>query len=295
MKIINFIVPSECYGNILYSLINPILSYLPNYTISKECIDNAINVHFFREEGYKKNVGLAKSKTINVFEAHGLACKNWHNSRHVQPFSCVFVSGQSLVDKYKKQGLTNTEVFITGYTKLDPIFNGTYIKQKYDKPVVLFAPTHKTIEDVSLQDRFDSCLQKIEKEYVLICSQHPVYSESHNPTLQALCDADVVISDTSSLVYEAWSLGKHVIFADWLIKDGVIKYFPNSFESQIYCNNIGLHLENDSLLMNNIEYALNHPIQQNVIDFIDGIFSPELRGHSGKKHAEKLIELANRR
>jgi len=38
------------------------------------------------------------------------------------------------------------------------------------------------------------------------------------PTMQPLVDADVVIADAGSTIYEAWALGKPVIFPDWLGK-----------------------------------------------------------------------------
>lgn len=106
--------------------------------------------------------------------------------------------------------------------------------------------------------------------------------------MQALVDADVVISDAGSLVYEAWALGKPVVFPDWLVKEGVFKHFPGSFEEQIYREKIGYHVETPEQLGPMVERALMSGITEREKKFIDGIFPPELRGRSGEVTANLL-------
>jgi hypothetical protein len=93
---VNFIMKTtgEFYKNVLNSMIDPILFYLKNYSISNDCIENAINIHFFNEQKYyyeKLNI-----KGINVFMSHGIADKNWRNYERVKFFDYVCVSGKVL-------------------------------------------------------------------------------------------------------------------------------------------------------------------------------------------------------
>jgi CDP-glycerol glycerophosphotransferase (TagB/SpsB family) len=292
MKKINFIVPSEYYSKILYSLIDPILPYLPedSYQCTQQYDENCLNVSFFIEN-------LPHSPNV-VFYSHGLADKNWREGKHVKDYDYIFISGVSWREKLMEQGVDRYKLFTVGYTKLDPIFQGkiTSDKSKYDpnKKIILYAPTHGALPLVSLQNRFDMYLPQLRELYTVIESTHPTISQSHNPTMQMFCDCDLVLSDCGSIIYEAWSIGKQIVFPDWLVADGIYRRFPNSFEDKIYKQQLGLHAGNMTDLINCIEYGLNNLLSEEVVAFIDGIFPQNLRGNSGKVTADKLIELANR-
>jgi hypothetical protein len=105
--------------------------------------------------------------------------------------------------------------------------------------------------------------------------------------------ADVVISDCSSTLYEAMALGIPVVFPDWLVRDPIFKYFPNSFEDMLYRKQIGYHANNIEELWELIRKAKKDGLNTKAQKFIDSIMPPYLRGNSGKVTADILIQLSN--
>jgi hypothetical protein len=281
MKRINFYVPSSGpYKSILDALIGPIQEYLPDFSAEKRVMPESINVGFFLVD-----------KGCQVFIPHGIADKNYRNADKVKDFDYVFVSGPAWVDKLVRQGFPQSKILVGGYTKLDPIFQGKYKAAPRDKPRVLYAPTHGAIEEISLQGRFDNELKKLREFYDVIEAPHPAISKG-NVTMQVLVDADVVISDAGSLVYEAWTLNKPVVFPSWLLKKGVMKCFPGSFEDQIYWEEIGYHAWSSTNLLDCVKRAYLGGIDSKAGEFIEGVFPKTLRGNSGEETANLLRRVA---
>lgn len=279
------------YGNVLRSMIDPIKKHLPDCSESRYCTDG-INVHFFREK--KSYFDKFELKGKNVFISHGIADKNWRNAEFMDRFDYVFVSGPMWVDKLVKQGLSKDSIFIVGYTKLDPIFQGDYQKANDNKKRILWGPTHNlrgwTSRNASSHPFLEPFLKQISSEYEIVTAPHPANAKG-NITMQSLVNSDVVISDCSSVIYEAWALGKPVVFPDWLVKNDVIRLYPNSLEEQIYQEGIGYHVKEPEQLNAVIERALSEGITKREVEFIDGIFPPELRGKSGKATADVLEKI----
>lgn len=283
------------YKNVLRSMIDPILPHLAEageeYAESRDCIDNAVNIHFFRENNiYRKHLNF--NRGINVFISHGIADKCWRDANFVSFFDYVCVSGPLWVEKLTKQGLPKKKILVTGYTKLDPIFQGKYKRTPGSKKRVLWGPTHNlsgwTSKNGSTYPGLEPLLKKeFPPELEVIVSPHPANNDD-NPTMQGLVDCDAVISDISSIVYEAWILGKPVIFPDWLVRDRVYSMYPRSFEEKIYREKIGLHANNMKELVKLCLRAVNQYIDVPTKQFIDKILPLELRGCSGKVTADIL-------
>jgi CDP-glycerol glycerophosphotransferase (TagB/SpsB family) len=296
MKPINFVMSNTgaFYLGVVRSLIDPIEKYLPEFYETNDCMKNAINVHFFLEpRNYFKKINVTGT---NVFISHGIADKNWRNASKVKVFDYVCVSGPSWVNKMIRQGLDKSKILVVGYTKLDPIFQGEIVKESSDKPVVLYAPTHNLPgwtgrKGASAYPNFMQLLENMPKEFKTITSLHPANSKGV-VTLQGLANADVVISDCSSIIYEAWSLGKPVVFPDWIVKDYIQKTYNNSFEDYIYKNKIGYHATNMEDLCELVKLAYKKGIDKTTQDFIEDIFPQKLRGKSGKESASMLLKLA---
>jgi CDP-glycerol glycerophosphotransferase (TagB/SpsB family) len=276
---INFVYqPGAPYSSVLDAIIDPILEHLPTGSKSSKGKPDALNVRFFVE-----------SEREGVFIPHGIADKNYRNADKLVGFDYVSVSGPAWVDKLTGQGFPREKIFIGGYSKLDPAFQGKFRRRfSSGRPTVLHAPTHGAIEKVSIHGHFNGELEALSEHYEVICSTHPTHSG--NVTMQAMVDADVVIVDSGSLLYEAWALGKPVVFPDWLVKEGVLQYFPGSFEEQIYREGIGYHADTFKTMLKAIERALQEGIDDKAKVFIDGIFPPELRGRSGEVTAKFLKE-----
>lgn len=279
---INFcMAPGGPYRSICESITDPIREHLPDSVIYPTEQSGATNVGFF----------VTQTK-CQAFIPHGIADKNYRNADKVKTFEHIFVSGPAWVDKLVKQGVPRDKILVGGYTKLDPIFQGKYEQTRRTFGVILYAPTHGAIPEISLAGRFEQYLPQLEKYYTVIHSPHPAQVTGQKSegqvTMQALVDADIVITDAGSLVYEAWALGKPVVFPSWLTKEGVCRYFPGSFEEQIYREEIGYHAKDYDGMMRCVKQAALLGMDDRTTDFIEQIFPTELRGRSGEVTADLL-------
>jgi UDP-N-acetylglucosamine 2-epimerase len=290
MKSINFVRIGGLYGEIIDTFVNPIIPFLPELQVSRDCLDDAINITFFVE------TNLYHPSGTTILMSHGIADKGWRNGNRVSKFNYVFVSGKKWLDKMLREGIPGERILVNGYTKLDPIFQGKIKKTPSDKKRILWAPTHnttlKTTGTACSYPALESFFKRIPKEFEVLVSLHPANKSGKSPTLQLLADADIVVADSGSTLYEAWALGKQVVFPDWLIKNRIMQ--THTFEREIFANNIGLHANNEKELMKLIEYGLEAPLSKETKEFIDGIFDPELRGKSGERTAELLKQVASR-
>lgn len=288
-KIINFVVKNNLYLNIIKSIIDPILMHLPESIVSYEPIVDAINIDLLRKFNYTGT---------SVIMSHGIADKRWRNGQKVKKYDYICVSGPLWEKKMISEGIPNKKILTVGYSKLDPIFQGNISKTFNSKKQILWAPTHNiknwTIADVSSYPEFSDCLPKLPNDFDINTSLHPGNKANRKPILQELVDADVIISDCSSIMYEAWALDKPVIFPDWLVKDKIIKQYPRSFEEKIYNEEIGYHAKDMNDLINLIYVCLEKGIDEKAQELIEGIFPKKLRGKSGYVTAQKFKELAEK-
>jgi len=278
---INFVIPNinTRYYNIIMDFINPIIKWLnkDKFIISEDQREDCLNVIFFTE---------IEPKYKSVFISHGLADKLWRNYNSVKNFTFIFVSGTLWKEKYINQGFSADKIFINGYTKLDDIFS----KPKITSNKILFAPTHSPNSPVSLYTKIEKYLKDYDN---IIYSIHPANKENSLTTKNEYLKTKIVIADSGSTIYEAWSLGIPVIFCDWLILKNIYMCFPNSFEQYIYQNQLGYHAKN----VEELHYFLHNldklVITEEVNKFIEKIFPTYLRGKSGKLTAFYLDQLSS--
>lgn len=282
---INFVREVTAYVNVLDSLIDPIRQHLPESTVTpRQGVRGALNFCMF----IRSNAPMPR-----VLMSHGVADKNYISKEKADRFNYLFVPGPAYKKKHIKIGTPAEKIFVVGWPKLDPIFNGKYKRTESDKLRILYAPTHNAIQAVSSFPAFNEYLDKFPADMEIINSPHPARKDDRMPTLQALVDADVVIADAGSTIYEAWALGKPVIFPDWLVRDGVLRKFENTFEAKCYEDNLGYHAKSFKHLLELIPEAVSKGIDERAIDFAQDLFPTSLKGNSGKVIAEILRRLAN--
>lgn len=292
---VNFIVRGpnpSFYYNIMRSIVDPIRLYLPESVLTEMSQEDAVNVHFFHEEKYRAIVPIDRG--INVFMSHGIADKGWRDGPAMIPFDYVCVSGPLWKSKLINSGVTAGRIFEIGFPKLDPVFQGLVRKEAQAdmRKTVLYAPTHaKAHANCSSYPAFLELLKCFPEDFKIVSSLHPVHKKDQMPTFQELVDADLVISDCSSLLYEAWSLDKPVVFPDWLVKDGIIQRWPNSFAAHIYKEGIGYHAVNFDHLLELVYLGLSKGIDSKAAYFIEEYFPAILRGRSGRMCAALLQNL----
>ena len=224
---------------------------------------------------------------------HGMSDKGYHEAERLKTIRHLLYSGPLWKDKLVKQGIFTERIHIVGCPRLDPIFQGKIKRLQGGKARVLWCPTHDAIEEISSYPEFGKQLTGLSGKYEAISSVHPAREDGGKTSLELLVQADVVLSDTSSLIYEALAIGKPVVLLDWLVKDGVFGKIPGTFEEMIYRDGLCYHAASFEELPEVIDTALKNGIDKRTQEFIDGIFSPELRGNSGKMAAETLRRVAN--
>lgn len=108
-----------------------------------------------------------------------------------------------------------------------------------------------------------------------------------------IVDTDVVLSDCSTVLYEAAIIEKPVILLDWMVKDAILFNLPNTLEAYIYRNDICYHAKSSEELPELIDRALENGVRPHTREFMERLLPTELRGFSGKRTAEILQEVAN--
>jgi hypothetical protein len=199
----------------------------------------------------------------DVLMSHGVADKSYYwmknpetNERYVNNLEHLLVPGEWLKNrliKSKHITLKPEQIHVVGWPRLDALLQKQAEYNKGDvpfserRPRVLWAPTHDkrkrgpNQETSSTYPDFEKHIPELEEVADVKVSLHPRNRKTKKPTGDELLWADYVISDFGTMVYEAWALGKAVIFPRWILRDTVEEYLKHSAEAHIHKNKIGLH------------------------------------------------------
>ena len=290
----------KAYEHAVKALADPIIKHLDKNDVGY--VDRplkGLNCRFFNSTRIKEH-GKCPVGPHDIFFSHGIGDKNYWIGKHIKDFNYAFVPGEAWRDRMIKTGYKG-KIYITGYTKLDPLINGEIKENKKDKPYVVWMPTHGYHHKYKGRSSYPQCMKLIEEIpdiYYKNVAMHPTSKlnnkKKHTPTMQDLIDCDVVIADAGSTLYEAWILGKPVIFPDWICKNDVLGHFkkdPDNFEYKIYNENIGYHAKDMDHLISLIDKALSDGMQDREKEFINYIYPEKLRGKAGETAAKYLNEL----
>ena len=129
-----------------------------------------------------------------------------------------------------------------------------------------------------------------EKHFDFAMSLHPRNRKEKQPTQHGLLDCDYVISDFGTIVYEAWALGKPVIFPHWLIGDRIKQYQGKSAEAHIFHERLGMHADSPQQV---IDFVMDGAgIDARTTAFMDNYLEPAYAGRSGERVASLLQSLS---
>jgi len=288
------------------ALANPVIKHLDNaqfYNIPLPGPNGkGLNMRYFNSARINQQ-GKCQVGPHDIFISHGIGDKNYWIAEKIKDFKFAFCPGPTWKNRMLNTGYKG-EIFITGYPKLDPIFQNQIKRTKRKKPYIAWLPTHgysSKNRGRSSYPFFNEYIKKIPTSlYEIGNGMHPTTKLHSNrkqlPTMQELADADVVIADAGSTVYEAWSLGIPVIFPDWICKESVLNHFKHdkkNLEYMIYSKQIGYHANDIKQLIDLIEVALNKGMKDEEKEFINGVFPKSLRGNSGKETAKAIKEIGS--
>lgn len=304
MSTINFLhKETGNYGAVERSIFDPISDELSKrgYECTYEYSKNPKGLNF----------GLFFGRGSEVFMSHGVADKNYLFRKDddvdlaINNLKALFVPGPWLKRKilaHPDVTLTQDKIYCVGWPRLDALLAA---QKKYDaesktlngKLKVLWAPTHdarkhdKNQKSTSSYPEFESYVAKLNEEVDVVTSLHPRNRKNKKPTGNEFLDADVVIADFGTTVYEAWALGKPVIFPYWLVGEGVQKYRPGSAEAYIFEHKIGFHPNSfDEML--SLFQGKSLEVGNDVSSFMEDYLPSKFLGVSSKTCANQLISLS---
>ncbi|CAM5217395.1 CDP-glycerol glycerophosphotransferase family protein [Alishewanella longhuensis] len=257
------------------------------------------------------NFSLFVRSDADVLMSHGAADKNYHwklksdktyYNHHTQR-KHLLVPGQLLVDRIHKSdklsAFTNQNVHSVGWPRLDMLLE---LQQQHNaskkitgKTKVLWAPTHDYNKKGSSQvvissfPEFEPFFEQLAADYDVSVSLHPRNRKDKTPTYQKLIEADVVISDLGTMVWEAWALGKTLIFPDWILKERMLKHKKHSAEWRIFAEGFGLHATDIDHMKALIAEA--PAMDERTKNFFEYYLDPQYLGSSGKRIADLLLAL----
>lgn len=314
----NFILllhPKKSKNKIVHKKINFNYNNSANYILVQKQLSEFIQLHLKKvtyqishQYNYQcLNFTWFIRDKADVFMSHGVADKNyvWTKNKltgtyFINNFKVVLVPGRWMKQRMiesKVIKLNPDNIIPVGWPRIDAlrILQKEYFKASpNDKITLLWAPTHNfenstTQNSTSSYPEFVTYAKKLEKTYNVLYSLHPRNRTNKEPTMDKLLKADVVISDFGTMVYEAWALGKPVIFPRWILKDRIIKYLNGSAEAYIFKNRIGYHPDSYEEML---EIINSGPVvDRKVHDFMDEYLDNYRGGNSAKKIADTLISL----
>jgi hypothetical protein len=256
------------------------------------------------------NFSLFIRTPSDVLMSHGVADKNYlwssdgQGRRLANQRSHVLVPGEWLKRRLlesKPIKLGPEQIHVVGWPRLDELIDQVPTRSKRlfgeAKPRVLWAPTHnkrkrgETGRSTSSFPDFENYLRTLSRFAWVDVSVHPRNRTDHTPTGASMPRADIVIADFGTTVYEAWALGKPVIFPRWLLADRIAEFMPGSAESYIFAERIGYHPDSFDEL---VDIVRSDPVvTPDVTSFMDDYLEPTWFGRSGARIAQVLTDLAN--
>jgi len=290
-----------------------------NYAGIQQQILDAITRHLAPSE-FSTTVGKSVPGSLNfslfirlpadVVMSHGVADKNYFLRRDVNGerisnrLAHLLVPGEWLkrrLLKRKDLEIDADRIHVVGWPRLDILLatqqEMPVVPRSHDaRPKVLWAPTHdfaRRGEENLSNSSYPELLEFVpmfEKHFDLAISLHPRNRRNKQPTQYSLLDCDYVISDFGTIVYEAWALGKPVIFPHWLIGDRIKRHLGESAEAFIFHKRLGLHADSPQQV---IDFVMDGAgIDRRTNAALDKFLAPAYAGRSGERVAALLQSLS---
>lgn len=276
---------------------------LPNWTSSssiRRILKGSVNVTFFI---YRRS---------HVMMSHGLGDKNYllrpnpEGDLEINKYRFVCVPGEWTRRKLLALPgleLRPDQIRVVGWPRIDRLKKhvltdskgtGSDASGQRAKPKLLWAPTLADRAEGPPLSSYPGLLpyeERLNDIFDYRVSLHPSLRKNGTPTFEALLEADVVVADSGTLVYEAWALNKPVIFPSWLTGPGNREKNLGSAENYVYRHGIGMHAQSFDELVD-MALAARAP-GSDVNDFMRDYLSPEAAGKSYELLAGIVAEVAD--
>lgn len=166
-----------------------------------------------------------------------------------------FMPSEEIANAYKTVFIINKPIKITGFPQLDNIYNKR-INKIFNKknPSIIYVPTgswKKELNSEKIVDNID--FKKLGYQYKKL--GHP--SQEDNNSTNYLYDADIIISDYSSIGLHAIACNIPTILVDnedWNTKN------PDNNSISVQCREASIRVVNEIQLIEGIKTYVNNPI-----------------------------------
>lgn len=299
MKKINFNLDNtKNYADVQQQIVDELSIYLPQSSTREinTVVEGAVNVSLFIRQAADVYIGH------NLSDKNYLRSKNEQNKYAINQFQRVLVQGNWMKRKLlanKAIKLSADKIIAVGSPRVDYLrkIQASIVPKSPNQPItVLWAPTHDSwkAKDGSVMCAYPALeneLLALKATYDLKIVPHPRNRKNKAALTTELINADVVISDYSSIIYEAWALGKPVIFPRWILGDKIIAKAPDSAEAYIFANDIGYHPTS----FKQLELLLQSPLElsDDVHDFMSDYLANYYEGSAAELTSREIIWLAN--
>lgn len=245
----------------------------------------------------------------DVVMSHGVADKNYlwtrdsDGGRLANRHQHLLVPGRWLQRRLLKSptvNLPDENIHLVGWPRLDTLITQVPAPSRSPlgrgKPRVLWAPTHnkrkrgETGRSTSSFPQFENYLLALAKYAEVDVSVHPRNRTDPTPTGASLPESDIVVADFGTTVYEAWALGKPVIFPRWLLADRISEHMPSTAEAYIFEHRIGYHPDSFDEMVDILRAG--PVITHEVREFLDDYLEPAYLGRSSARVAAVLLQIA---
>lgn len=275
------------------------------WTVGREPVDNAINLY-----GASRSVFTYRpARETAVLMSHGIASKGIR-ARLCHDFHYALAPSLAHRDEMTRTGYPKWRAPIVGYTKLDWLLNPKLRRTltaptRDDRIRVLYAPTHggggeqftdpntPTESKATLRTtwwRRDEILTQLDPDvFDVVECWHPRYTPGNKATLEQYLNADVVIADGGSTLWEALALRIPVITPEWLLDEGLRR--ARNLEGVYYRSGDGYRATTPTELPVIVEHAAKQGHTRNLDQWADTACPPELRGHSAQAHADWIEQI----
>ena len=266
-----------------FELCSEVLQKLPGTYIQAETEDERasliksleLDIFICGWSRYDLNKFVNKTTLVGMIY-HGIGIKPSYWLDNHERLDFRLVEGEYRIDQLKKNNI-NTELHLTGFIKIDPLFNANgidieEISKKFEldpkKKTILFAPTFypSSIEPLGMKigeyskgynllikphlftfylDKFADVnlrpqmklLRKLSKKFQHV---HLIPPECYN-IIPFYKISDVLVTDASSTIYEMLALGKPVIVNRFF----KLKLSHQLFRKRLYKKRLDADMEND--------------------------------------------------
>lgn len=276
----------------------------PKILVSANFLDPETLIYKRYSETFKSLLEIKKIKKIQVY--HGVIDKNWTFSDRNKFFDLFLISGRYGYWRLRQLGIPKNKIKIVGYPKLDTYRkNKKIFVEKHQKPTILYAPTWGAIG--TLPQMIGKIIE-LNKQYRIIVKPHEYMEWYYRGILKDsniqvsdeaditvfFSEADLMISDSSSAMFEFLTTGKPVISLDFNINYTRGPSLNSRLGPEIMFRNLFYRVKDISKLDKQIILALkNKRITEEQKKIVNSIIKPTLAGQNAASEIMKFINHGN--